>query len=234
MILKSFGCSFIFGNDLADVVVHLGEPYSPPSKTTWPALVAQHLGREYQCYARPGSGNLRILEKILTHASTAMSNDLFVISWSWIDRFDYTVDLTGKDHIYDLAGNNLWRTVMPIDTDQRSQVYYRDLHSQLRDKLVSLTYIKTAIDTLKSKNISFIMTYMDDLLFETAWHVTPAIIDLQNYVRPYLTTFENKTFLEYAKEKEFPISETLHPLEDAHQAAFDLIRPNLDTIQHRA
>jgi hypothetical protein len=103
-------------------------------------------------------------------------------------------------------------------------VYYRDLHSQFKDKLTNLIYIKTAIDTLKEKNISFIMTYIDDLLFETQWHVTPAILELQNYIRPYMTTFENKTFLEFSKEKEFAISETLHPLEDAHQAAFELIR----------
>jgi hypothetical protein len=224
MILKSFGCSFIFGNDLADVIVHLGEPYSPPSKSTWPALVADHHGYDYQCYARPGSGNLRILEKVLSHANSSSPDDLFVIGWSWIDRFDYTVDLTGRDHLYDLAGNNLWRTVMPIDLDVRAQVYYRDLHSQFRDKLVSLTYIKTAIDILKQKNIRFIMTYMDELLFESAWHATPAIIDLQDCIRPYLTAFENKTFLDFSKEKGFPISETLHPLEAAHQAAAELIK----------
>jgi len=224
MTLKSFGCSFIFGSDLADVVGHFGEPYSPPSKSTWPALLAQHLNYEYQCHARPGSGNLRILEKILSHASNSNSDDLFVIGWSWIDRFDYTVDLTGRDHIYDLAGDNVWRTIMPVDTNNQAQVYYRDLHSQFRDKLSSLTYVKTAIDTLQQKNIPFIMTYMDELLFETAWHATPAITDLQDYIKPHLTKFENKTFLDFSKEKGFPISETLHPLEPAHQAAFELIQ----------
>jgi hypothetical protein len=222
MKLKSFGCSFIFGTDLADD--GHGEPYAKSSQLTWPALLAQDLDREYQCYARPGSGNLRILEKILTQASSSPSTDLFVIGWSWIDRFDYTVDLTGRDHIYDLAGNNLWRTVMPVDTDNRAHVYYHDLHSQFRDKLTTLIYIKTAIDTLKQKNISFIMTYIDDLIFETRHHTTSAITDIQNYIQPYMTQFNDKNFLDFSKEKGFPISETLHPLEDAHQAAFELIR----------
>jgi hypothetical protein len=233
MIVKSFGCSFIYGSDLADVTDG-GEPYFPPSKSTWPALLAQHLGYEYQCYARPGSGNLRILEKILTHASNATPEDLFVIGWTWIDRFDYTVDSSDQSHVYDLAGNNLWRTVMPVDSDNRAHAYYRDLHSQFVSKLTSLTYVKLTIDTLQQKNIPFIMTYMDELLFETEWHITPAVTGLQDYVRSYLTKFENKTFLEYTKEKGFPISETLHPLEEAHQAAFELIRPSLDAIQHRA
>ena len=68
------------------------------------------------------------------------------------------------------------------------------------------------------------MTYIDDLIFETKWHTSPGILELQNYIRPYMTKFENKTFLDWTKEKGFPISETLHPLEEAHQAAFELIK----------
>jgi hypothetical protein len=232
MILKSFGCSFIFGSDLADD--GFGEPYSSPSQLTWPALLAKDFDYKYQCYARPGSGNLRILEKILTQASVSTADDLFVIGWSWIDRFDYTVDLTGRDHIYDLAGNNVWRTVMPINSNNIAQVYYRDLHSEFRDKFTALVNIKIAIDTLQQKNIPFIMTYMDELLFETAWHVSPAVTDLQNYVKPHMTCFDNKTFLEFSKEKGFPISETLHPLEPAHQAAFELVKSKVDAILHTA
>jgi len=222
MTLKSFGCSFIFGTDLADE--DRGEPYTLSSQLTWPALLSKDLGYAYQCHARPGSGNLRILEKVLTQANESDDTDLFVIGWTWIDRFDYTVTPTGQDHAYDLAGTNLWRTILPVDADNKANVYYRDLHSEFRDKLTALINIKLAIDTLKQKNISFIMTYVDNLMFSTDWHTTPAIIDLQNYIRPYMTQFENKTFLEFSKQKGFPISETLHPLEDAHQTAFELIR----------
>jgi len=186
--------------------------------------LAKDFGYTYQCHARPGSGNLRILEKVLTQANESNVDDLFVIGWTWIDRFDYTVARTEQDHAYDLAGNNLWRTVMPVNTDNTASVYYRDLHSEFRDKLTALINVKLAIDTLKQKNISFIMTYMDNLMFSTEWHTTTAIVDLQNYIRPYMTQFENKTFLEFSKEKGFPISETLHPLELAHQTAFELIK----------
>lgn len=220
MNLKSFGCSFIFGTDLADD--NFGEPYATPSQLTWPALLAKDLNYEYQCHARPGSGNLRILEKILSVST--IESALFVIGWTWIDRLDYTVDPTGRDHVYDLAGNNLWRTVTPGNNDLVSQNYYKNLHSQYRDKLVSLTYIKTAIDALTQQNIPFIMTYIDELLFETTWHTNSAITYMQDYIRPYMTKFDGKTFLDYTKEKGFPISETLHPLEPAHQAAFELIK----------
>lgn len=220
MILKSFGCSFIFGTDLADD--GRGEPYARSSQLTWPALLAQHHGYEHQCHARPGSGNLRILEKILSIATAGPA--YFVIGWTWIDRFDYTIPPTGNDHRYDRAGTELWRTVMPINTDSRAIHYYRDLHSQFRDKLSNLVYIKTAIDTLKQKQIPFIMTYQDELLFETEWHISPAVVDLQEYIRPYMTKFEGLTFLDWARKKGHPISDTLHPLEQAHQGAFELIK----------
>jgi len=106
--------------------------------------------------------------------------------------------------------------------------YYRDLHSEYRDKLVNLNYIKTTIDTLQQKNITFVMTYMDRLLFDKQWHVTPAVLDLQNYVQPYMNLFENQTFLEWSKSHGFEISDRLHPLEPAHAAAADVIEPVFD------
>ena len=51
-----------------------------------------------------------------------------------------------------------------------------------------------------------------------------AIQELQEYIRPHMITFEDQTFLEWSRKKGFPISETLHPLEEAHQAALELIK----------
>jgi len=234
MILKSFGCSFIFGNDLADVVAHLGEPYAPPSKSTWPALLAENFGYDYQCHARPGSGNLRILEKILTQASVSTPDDLFVIGWSWIDRFDYTITLTGTAHLYDIAGDNVWHTVMPVDTSNTAKIYYKDLHSEFRDKFTTLINIKTAIDVLNQKNISFVMTYIDDLIFEDRWNTNAAIAELQNYIRPHMTTFQGLSFLDWSKQQGFAISDTLHPLESAHRAGFEIIKSyNLTALSRK-
>lgn len=221
MKLKSFGCSFIFGSDLSDET--LGEPYEKASQLTWPALLAQDLGLEYQCYARPGSGNLRILEKVLSMISHEPAT--FVIGWTWIDRFDYTVEPHENNHVYDLANEaNLWKTVMPVDSDHRAKNYYKYLHSQYCDKLTNLIYIKTAIDSLQQRNIPFVMTYMDELLFETQWHYNSTIENLQNYIRPHMTKFQGQTFLNFSKQNGFPISDTYHPLETAHQAAFELIK----------
>jgi len=208
MLLKSFGCSFIFGTDLPDN--NKDGLYPVPSQLTWPALTAKKLNLEYSCYARAGSGNLRILETVLTHAATN-EQDLFVIGWTWIDRFDYTNTV------------DQWQTILPVDKTSEADFYYRNLHSQYRDKLSTLIYIQTAINVLQQKRIPFIMTYMDELIFETEWHSTPAITDIQTQIRPCLSSFQGKTFLDWSRDNKYPISQTLHPLEKAHESAADLM-----------
>jgi hypothetical protein len=210
MKLKSFGCSFIYGSDLADD--GKGKSFATPSKLTWPSLLAQRHGWDYSCYARPGSGNLEITEQLLSQLVNT-EPAVYVVGWSWIDRFSYTTQDTPFK----------WRTIMPIDTDSSAETYYKHLHSEYRDKLTSLINIKTVIDALKVSGNRFIMTYMDDLLFDTRWNTSAAVSALQGYCEPYMTRFDDKSFLEYSKEKGFEISQTLHPLEAAHESAFKLV-----------
>jgi hypothetical protein len=211
MILKSFGCSFIFGSELHDDGYN--GPYATPSQHTWPALLAKDMSYEYQCHARPGSGNLQILERLLNQLETGPI-DLCVIGWTWIDRFDYNNPL-----------NDQWQTITPTDTNKNAEFYYRNLHSQYRDKFTNLTAIKTGIDELERRRIKFIMTYMDDLLFETKWHSTAATINLQNHIKPHLHNFDGDNFLEWSCKKGFPIGNRgKHPLESAHRAAFELVK----------
>lgn len=215
MRLKSFGCSFIFGSDLPDD--GFGTQRPTPSNLTWPALVAGHFRLAYECYARPGAGNLQILEQVLNQAAVG-NNDVFVIGWTWIDRFDY----------YDSAWNGRttlspWRTIMPVDTDALAKTYYRDLHSEYRDKFVNLCHIKTAIDMLEQKGIKYVMTYMDPLLFDQQWHVSAAVLDLQDILKPLMTTFESKSFLQWSRAHGFAESPAWHPLQQAHAEASKLV-----------
>jgi hypothetical protein len=219
MRLKSFGDSFVFGSDLADSVAITGK-VTVPSRSTWPALLSRHLGYDYSCYARPGSGNLEILEKILNQAADS-NTDLFVVSWTWIDRYD-RYDHNDPRHPGKTWSN--WSTIMPTDTTDTAKVYYRDLHSEYRDKFTSLSYIKLAIDTLDQKGIPFIMSYIDDLLFDQRWHTSPAVLELQSYVKDRMTQFEEQTFLDWSRKNNYLISPAWHPLEQAHQAAFELIK----------
>jgi hypothetical protein len=215
MILKSFGCSYIFGSELADD--GRNKLYATGSRLTWPALVAQHYGHQYNTYARPGSGNQQILERLSSNlAGSVNDSTICVIGWTWTDRFDYCVKTTSWPGMP-------WATIMPTNTTEAARIYYRDLHSEIQDKFLNLLYIRRAIDLLKEKSIPFIMTYMDSLLFDTRWHTTPAITEMQAYIQPYMTTFEGLNFQDWSRRNKYPISEIGHPLEQAHKGAADYI-----------
>lgn len=217
MDLKSFGCSFIFGSDLRDCISNSSKPKE--SLSTWPAHLAKQLNYNYQCYARPAAGNLQIAEKIINQ-SAINQDGFYVISWSWIDRFDYYNQL--------LHPWQPWKTLTPGNLDHLAEMYYKNLHSEYGDKLSNLMYIKLAIDTLRQKGIPFIMTYMDQLLFDRRYHTTPAVIDLQDYINPYMTRFEGETFLDWSRSHGYPESANWHPLEQAHAAGAKLMRQAFD------
>jgi hypothetical protein len=221
MNLKSFGCSFIFGTELSDDGKN--GKFATGSRLTWPAHVAGHLGYNYLTYSRPGAGNLQIAERVLTHLATN-EQALFVIGWTYIDRFDY-VDVNNPKKWPGMP----WSTLMPVDTTDIAAAYYKNLHSEIRDKLTTLMSVRLIIDTLKQKGCSFIMTYMDELLFDQQWHTTPAIVDLQNYIRPHMTTFEGMNFQQWSKKNGHAITDIGHPLESAHAAAGELMIKVFDT-----
>jgi hypothetical protein len=225
MKLKSFGCSFIYGSELSDEVLCDRSIRQNPnhSNLTWPALVAQHLGHEYVTYARPGAGNLQIAERTLSQLATN-EQSFFVIGWTYIDRFDYVNTETSNRW-----PGMPWSTLMPVDTHDLAQTYYRDLHSEIRDKLTTLMSIRVVIDTLKQKNCPFIMTYMDELMLDQRWNTTPAITDLQEHIRPHMTTFEGMNFQQWSKKNGHTITDLGHPLESAHRAAGELIIKVFDT-----
>jgi hypothetical protein len=210
MLVKSFGCSFVFGTDLSDQVD------SDHSRLTWPAIFSQRQGHYYRCYAQGGIGNLAIADSVLTEATEDVTA-LFIIGWTWIDRFDY---VTGPDH--------KWNTVRPVDRDAVAETYYRHLHSELQDKLSSLMTMRLVIDSLREKEFPFIMTYQDELLFDRKHNTTPTITALQDYVKPYMTQFEGQTFLNWSRSKGYPESTGWHPLEQAHASAAELMAQAFD------
>jgi hypothetical protein len=210
-MLKSFGCSFIFGSDLTDSTDQIA------SSLTWPAHLANHLGYEYGCYARGGTGNFQILQQILNQLCFT-NNDFFVVGWTWSDRFDYGPDLNFGQTVSSCK----LKTLRPTSKTKLAQIYYKNLQSEYQDKLQTLIYIKTAIDVLHQKNIPFVMTFMDDFLLESKWQSDQlAIRYLQEQVAPHLTTFNGLNFYKWSQQNNFPISDAWHPLEQAHQAAAD-------------
>lgn len=208
MKLSGYGCSFIDGNELSS------------SDAAWPSLLAKNIGYEYHCRARSGSGNLQIMEQILRHGQ---HDDILIINWTWVDRFDF-IDCVTED----------WNTLRPALDRQHSDYYFRNLHSQYRDMLTNLCYINTALDFLISNNKKFMMTYLDHLILEKIhpnWHDPVAVEYLQKIVEPHLICFDDgMNFLEWSQEKGFPVSDLWHPLEQAHRSAADYFLPYIKTL----
>jgi hypothetical protein len=220
MKLKSFGCSFTYGSDLHDCMLPDCAYDIPgsfgPSQYTWPALLAKSLSYEYECYAQPGIGNLHIYYNLLNHINR-LDSDLMVINWTWLDRFDFL------DPMYE----EKWNTLRPTGQEKEHQLYYKYFYNQYTTMVTNATYILSAVNLLKKHNKKFIMTVMDPDTFghiDENWQDPKPITLLQKEINPHVTWFEDQTFLQWSKQKGFPISETLHPLEDAHQAAFELIK----------
>jgi hypothetical protein len=216
MKLKSFGCSFVYGCDLDDAATN-GLGASPLS---WPALLAQRLGLTYECHAFPGIGNLQILQRLLQQLQDP-EPAVHVVSWTWIDRFDYQAH-----------GGSDWNTIRPTCEHATAQHYYRNLHSQYRDQLATLTYMTTALTVLQKTPWPWVFVCMDDLVLENCYPNQRSLRPLQNLVRPTLTDFDGTNFLQWSRQQEFAISAQLHPLQQAHQAAADLIYKKL-SWQHR-
>lgn len=215
--LKSFGCSFLFGTDLPDCVPENNQQHS---LLTYPAIIAQRLGLPYACRAWGGIGNLAIMHRILSaiESRALVKQNLWIINWTYIDRFDYTIA----------------ETLRPGDRDDKSQFYFRNLQSDLTDKQRNLSYIYTAIKALSEEKIPFLMTSMDSLLLETDYHVTPGIRFLQKQVSSHITTFEGTDFLNWSKGRGLALGPTGHPLQQAHLQAADLLMPVIESILRRA
>ena len=198
MKLKSFGCSLIFGTDLADD--GRNGPQATASKHTWPALLAKKLQRDYYCYARAGAGNLQILDTVLSQIDD--SDTLYVIGWTYGDRQDY-------------RENNRWATLLPHENSQLARTYFSQLQDNYSDQLTALTYMQTAIGMLGARK--YIMICQDrSVLADTGAPSTQALL---SSIRPHISSFEGSTFVDWAHDHQYPISATKHPLEAAHQAA---------------
>ena len=211
MLVKSFGCSFIFGTELSDQVVN------KPSQLTWPAVFSQQLKHHHICYARGGIGNLAIADRVLEEIARDVTA-LFIIGWTWIDRFDYG----------DINKDSMWSTIRPGSDSDLAKTYYQELHSETRDKLTSLMTMRTVIDSLQERDFPFIMTYIDELLFDRTYNTTPTITALQDYIEPHMTMFEGETFLNWSRSHGYPESAGWHPLEQAHAAGAEVMIQTFD------
>ena len=224
MILGAFGDSFTFGSDLKDV------KHDIPSKLVWPALIANQLDLEFVNYGTPGIGNLIIADDVLRCINTHKNNVFYVINWTWIDRYDYLDTEIQQTNFGPKHVDNIWHTLRPGDVSKHSTYYYKHLHKDFTSKLQNLLTIQSVISELVLHNCLFLMTYMDHILFDKRFFCSPSIDILQNTVQKHMHSFHGKNFLDWSKEHNFLISESWHPLEQAHEKAAEYWLPRVKTL----
>lgn len=170
---------------------------------------------------------MSIMDRVLARCSKSpREGAVFIINWTFVDRFDYS-DPAGRH--FD-NGDNDYLTARPGNSDPVSKFYFRHMHSEYRDKITNLVYIKTAIDQLTSAGVKFLMTSIDPVLFCQQWYAPPHVVELKDEIRPYIHDFEGRNFLDWSRHRGFEITSAGHPLEEAHHAAADLMLPKIKQI----
>jgi hypothetical protein len=227
--LIAFGDSFTWGSELSDefilennselnsvLIERYGKLPNKHSKLTWCSLLSDSLNKNYICHARPGSSNQSILRSFLSNADSITPDDLIVINWTWINRWDF----------FDFD-NDEWETIRPLSTEtKKSKFYFKHIHSELWDKLESLKSINIVLSYLKEHNINFLMTCVDSLLIDDEWHSPQYIQELQKPLLGNLQWFDNCGFYDWSINNNYGISDKYHPLDDAHKGAFEYARKN--------
>lgn len=255
-ILICGGDSFVYGLDMLDC--NVSNNFSN-SLTTWPALLANHLNRDYVCAAYPGSANNAISRKTILACEQHKGKDIFVaVSWSFLNRFEFRFTVSPYEKPFDpkedpegyaLGPNGPWISFnikdLYVDVNRKDKNlvskhldptmskflkdYYKYIGSddvwEYYSTLKEIVYLQ---NYLKLRNIPFIFTTAHAFFHKT--FDDPNInclidqIDFDNwYFFPHL-----KGFLQWSNDNNYPRRDE-HPSEEAHLAAYELIRSYLDT-----
>ena len=213
----SFGDSFVFGSELKN---------NPNGNQSWIGRAANNLKVAYHTCAVPGCGNDHVARQIYSYFSNNSAVDtLAVINWTWMNRWDFYI-----------TEHETWITLGPtcvpdklkhlVDKTEAEDLieFYQDRanSSLLWNKFRNLQTIYAVQSYLKSQGILNIQTYMDDHLFNTEYHAPDYVQQLQDLVRPEMSSFEGKNFVDWSRDQGFSVTDTLHPLENAHMAACEL------------
>ena len=219
----AIGDSFTRGDELADCPIDQSLLNKNYSKMTWPALVASDLNCEYACAAIGGKGNQWISYQTAICIQEYQSmNSLFIVNWSWFERFDYVnID------------NNEWLTTHPRHENKLDHYFYRNLDSELWNVHRNLQQIHSTVALLRQHNIDFIMTCLDPLYnlnfasdrdSQCSWIKGLRKATSSLAVSREITHFDNSSFLDWSRQSGFQCGPNGHPLEAAHAAAAKYIQ----------
>lgn len=205
----AIGDSFLAGSELKN------------SNATWPALFAANHELAYQCLARPGHSIQYVLRTLYECLYRETDRCFFVLHWPSALRFEYAN-----------RKNDSWIQINPnailfgdTESEQVQKIYYQYANSLLGDKWQALSMIFSAVLALKQTDHVYAMTTVDDFLFRTDFHNPSYIEFLQQQCQPSVRDFDGLPFHQWADKHGFAKGVREHPLDQAHKAAFEYMKP---------
>lgn len=263
MTIVAAGDSFVYGSELADCTSHT------PSKSTFFAkLVPDDL---YYCVAVPGLGNDGIARQVILACENALTDvSAVLVSWTFPGRYEFRFNYNTGERGGNWHTITPWTTVTDLTevVDQASHrddiayvhklaatrakqtgvadfcdMFYRHVgSSEYWEIYTSLKEIVLLQLYLNSKNIPYMFTCADNVLFENQAVESKDIVisSLYNqldfskwFMFPEGTAVGDTTtprgFYQWAIENKYPVGVT-HPLEQAHNDAAELIQEKFNEL----
>ena len=205
----AIGDSFLAGSELK----------SPGN--VWPSLFAKQHGLDYLCLAKPGHTSQFVLRTLFDTLNTETEPCFFVIHWPSAMRIEY-VDRDCDSWVQITPNTVLNGNQYSADVQK---LYYQHMNSLLGDKWNNLLMIYSAVQALQQTSHCYSMSTVDAFLFDTDFHNPSYVEFLQQHCKDHVHWFDGMTFLQWSDHNKFVRGPGGHPLEQAHQQAFELFDP---------
>lgn len=207
--LLSSGCSFTFGNELSDDIES-----KIPSKLSWAALLANHLGCRYSTVASPGASNQTIARSLIDSITLDQRPDKVAVMWTFTSRFEYNDRKQGKF---------IQVSHEQAKVDDRIKSFYDIVgDDEINELYTSLSSFLSVQEYLYKRKIPFIFTTADSNPLNRYYCRKPtrslaALIKNIDWNRWYWIDpdHEDDGFYSWGK-RNFTVGPKGHPLDAAH------------------
>jgi len=208
MRLIAGGCSLVWGNELGDV----GEFAKQPSQRTFPALLAQQHGLEYVCLGTPGGGNDTVVRRVVE--TVTGKDEIVLVNWTFADRHEFYFHNEG------------WQNIIPS-----KNMFCKEFFGSMQSEYSVYHTVKNIVflsQYLTKKGVPYVYTFADMML---NYNIDAAKILAKEIDSTRCFRWSDRVnFLGWAKESGYAIGPGSHPLEEAHAASAELIRPLFSRI----
>lgn len=196
----------------------------------WPCVYANSIDAEFENRSRGGVGSKYVLKELLSSIYHEHEPCYYILLWPYLARRDYYDKDLGNWYALGPSAHT-YKGKYQDSVESVRQHYFADMHSFLDDKVHNLLMIHHALLALQQTKHQWVMHISDYETYETTCFQNDPVKLLQDQTLCAITTFEdNLTFVDWSKKHGCSLGPNGHPLEDAHQLAFEFFKSKYDHI----